>query len=475
MKHISKYITAVMLLLYFSINMYPAGRMDTAVARFVNSKAMRNAKAGVCVIDITTGEVVASANRNTPMIPASVTKLITSATALKALTPGYQFKTSVTTDGKISANGTLNGNLIINGGIDPTLESRYFPEHESFIVRTIQELKKRGIKRIYGKVIVNSSVCPEPGVPARWEDADVVEDYGAGIYALNYSDNRCSLIFDVSGKNARIIDTLPHQRNLRIRNNVRIVRGKNGRWTPAASRRKNTNTITVSGAVRRQNNLVELKTTTPDPADALTCDLTEAIVCEGIPVMNKTLKPRKGRTALFTYTSPRLEEIVASLLKRSDNMYAEAVLRAIALKNGFTSSREIALQREQDILKIWGINYNGQTIYDGSGLSRSNRYSPYFLASIIYKAAVDHTIGQQFPALLPVCGYEGTVKSLMKGTALEGKIVLKSGSMNGVQCYAGYYPAGRPRYAVVMMANGFRCNYGTLKSSIERLLLNLFC
>ena len=432
-RHITK--LAAML---FTVLLLPqvlfAGKVNAKAAEdFAQSKAMRGAKAGVCVIDMTTGEVVASLNEDTPLTPASITKLITSAAAIKALSPNYRFTTEVVIDGLVDHAGVVDGNLIINAGLDPTLESRHFQEHESFIVGTIEGLKRLGIKRI-----------------------------------------NCSVIFDVSGKKAMIIDTLPHQSNLKIRNNVKVTTGRKSNWTPSATRKKNSNNLIVWGYVKRQDDPVELKTTIPDPANALCCDLTEAIVCEGIPVMNRNIKSGSYRRTVYEHQSPLLQEIASSLLFRSDNMYAEAVLRAIALHNGTSASREMALRSERAILADWGIDLKGQTIYDGSGLARTNHYSPHFLATILTAAATDSQIGLLFPTLLPVCGQEGTVKKLLKDTALDGKIALKSGSMTRVQCYAGYYPAGNPKYAVVVMANNFSCNYDALKKSIEDLLLGLF-
>ena len=190
--------------------------------------------------------------------------------------------------------------------------------------------------------------------------------------------------------------------------------------------------------------------------------------------MNRKIKSGSYRRTVYVHQSPLLQEIASSLLFRSDNMYAEAVLRAVALHDNTFASREMALKSERSVLNAWGIDTDGQIIYDGSGLSRTNHYSPYFLASVLKAAATDSEIGLLYPTLLPVCGQEGTVKRLLKGTELEGKIALKSGSMTRVQCYAGYYPAGNPKYAVVVMANNFRCNYDALKKSIETLLLELF-
>ncbi len=449
-------------------------RADSVVNAFSGSCAQRNAHVSLCIEDLRTNKVLAFFNKDRQLIPASITKLITSVTALKALTPAYRFTTTVDLEGSID-NGVLHGDLIINAGLDPTLESRFFPDHESFIVRCIEELKKKGIKKITGSVKVNRKAHIGPAVPEDWEDADVTEDYGSGVHALNYADNVCSLIFDVSGQRAKLIETLPHQKKLTVTNRITTTRSRRKAGYLRASRKKNSNDLLVSGTVLRQNSLRELRTTTPDPADALECDLTEALDCEEIEVGNHANTKKKGNERLLSHQSPLLEDIIKSLLFRSDNMYAEAVQRAIALVPGKSSSRESALEREYDILNNWGIDTSGQTIYDGSGLSRTNRYSAAFLADVLSHAAADPQTGMLLPTLLPVCGYEGTVRNLLKGTALEGKIALKSGSMNGVLCYAGYYPTGQPQYAVVVMVNGYRCGYGAVKSKIENLLLGLFC
>ena len=136
--------------------------------------------------------------------------------------------------------------------------------------------------------------------------------------------------------------------------------------------------------------------------------------------------------------------------------------------------REYGEKAVTKIVEQWGINMDKVTLYDGSGLSRTNRMTPLFLASVLRSAALDWQTGDLFPTLLPRCGVDGTVRNLLKGTCLSGNIALKSGSMTGVRCYAGYYPAERPRYSVVLLTNNFHCTYEQLKSSIERLMVGMF-
>jgi D-alanyl-D-alanine carboxypeptidase/D-alanyl-D-alanine-endopeptidase len=78
--------------------------------------------------------------------------------------------------------------------------------------------------------------------------------------------------------------------------------------------------------------------------------------------------------------------------------------------------------------------------------------------------------------LFPRVGIEGTVKALLSDTPLAGKLALKSGSMKGVLCYAGYKldETGTPTHAVVVMVNGFTCKMTTVRKAIAEFLLERF-
>lgn len=466
-----KLVTTVVLLLALPMAGLCAG-MEQAVEQFSRSSALRGAEYGVCVIDLTSGQTVAGINEDHCIIPASVMKIVSTATALKSLSPEYTFSTTVAYDGHIDADGVLHGNMIVYGGLDPTLSSQYFPDQEPFIDRCIAELHHSNITAIEGDIIIDESLAPDPAVPKEWMDGDVAQYYGAGAHALNYQDNQFSLVVDLSGNKAVVIDTVPHQDNLKIVNNVRIG-GK--AYTPGIFRHKNSNTLYMSGNVRRQSTPVEIWTTMPMPSEALRYDMKDAIECEGIAVKRcKIARNVANEQALFVYRSPALADICKSLLARSDNMYAESVFRAIATTNYMAATRERAVTCTTDLLNSWGIDTKGQTLYDGSGLSRANHITPHFLANVLALMAYDLQSGGIFPYLLPVCGKEGTVKHVLDDTPLCGNITLKSGSMTGIKCYAGYYPASSPQYAVVVMVNRFRCGGATLQKAIETLLQGLF-
>lgn len=450
-----------------------AVRMDSAINKFVACRAMNGATVGICVMDIRTGKPVASYNLERQMIPASVMKIVTSASAIKHLTQNYHFRTRMKYTGSVDKNGTLNGDIIIEGGVDPTLDSKHFPNRETFVAAAVDNIKLWGIKAINGRIRPEEKIQPHHAIPKDWLDEDVAEDYGAGVHSINYNDNLFSLIVDTSTGRAVVVDTVPHLSSLEIDNRMTVV--KRGRFSPIVHRKKNSNKITLSGAMRQMQEPVEVVTTMPHPALGLCADLKETLEGEGIPVREQKISANDSdATQIMSYESPAVPDILKSLLYRSDNMYAEAMQRKLGESLYGEPTRENGEKAVNHILTQWGLKTSNVTIYDGSGLSRTNRLTPLFLASVLRAAASDWQIGELFPTLLPRCGQDGTVRNLLKGSCLAGNIALKSGSMTGVRSYAGYYPAERPRYAVVLMTNGFHCNYDQLKSSIEQLMVGMF-
>lgn len=446
--------------------------MRQAVDNFVASKAMHNASVSVCVIDIASGEVVAAHNADSNLTPASVTKTITSAAALKHFSPDYVFRTRVECIGERTDDGVLDGDIVVVGGIDPTLGSKYFPDQPPFIDLVVDNLKAEGIKKINGVVRARETIAVYQAVPEKWDDDDVAEDYGAGIHSINYCDNLFSLIIDTSTGKAEVVDTIPHIKGLTIQNKMSV--GRSGRFSPAMHRKKNTNNLVLTGTLRRTEDPIEAITTMPHPAEGLCADLREALEADGIEVCGKKIDLEEDTLRLLSYASPKLSEILASLLHRSDNMYAESVQRRLGESLYGKPTLENGEKAVMNIVHQWGVETKNMKVYDGSGLSRTNRYSSHFLAEVLRGAAIDPITKDVFPSLLPVCGKDGTVRRLCKETSLSGLIALKSGSMRGVRCYAGYFPVEKPQFAVVMLANNFRCGTDTLISAIEDLLVGMF-
>ena len=78
-------------------------------------------------------------------------------------------------------------------------------------------------------------------------------------------------------------------------------------------------------------------------------------------------------------------------------------------------------------------------------------------------------------ALCDLMPHAGTrIGTPMANSKLRDNIALKSGSMQNVQTFVGYYPADSPRYAWAILVNNFRGTRASLKDNMGQLLINLF-
>lgn len=179
------------------------------------------------------------------------------------------------------------------------------------------------------------------------------------------------------------------------------------------------------------------------PGNVLLSELAQKLCAKG---RETTCKP--DTAIICRYYSPELKEVGRSLMVRSDNQMAEGTLRLMAP----AQSRDAAIKAESTILASRGADLRNVRIADGSGLSRHNAISPRQLGEIL-RIMVGN---RDYVGCYARVGLDGTVKSLMKGVLGRENFLLKSGSMTGVMCYAGYRldpEKKEPTHVIVVMVN----------------------
>lgn len=440
--------------LYISLALLAAASFDSAAER-LNFYGRDAATIGVYVADIKTGRVIESENAGKAMIPASTMKLVTSASALKLLSPGFRYNTSVELQGDVD-DGKLCGNLVIKASGDPTIESAFFADRNGFIDEIIKELGNKGITSISGEIIVDEEAFTDTGQIPQWVVEDTGWDYGAGFYGFNYNNNT----FRLYTEDQHTVPEVPY---------IDVMVEKTAGSTDIA-RGINSDLYIVSGRNVEKSNFY-VTTTMNSPAMAFITNLQKKMQAAGIAVEEKYVDAVPAATPLFSYKSPANDEMLRSMMHRSDNLMAEAILRAFAPG----ASRDTAIKKEIALWKGKGIETSFLKIADGSGLARVNRVTPRFLGDILVAMAKDN-MSAIYVDLFPKVGRDGTVKTFLKGTRLAGKLALKSGSMNGVHCYAGYKldSKGNPTHAVVILVNNFFCSRDALRKEMARFLLAVF-
>ncbi|MDX8335004.1 D-alanyl-D-alanine carboxypeptidase/D-alanyl-D-alanine endopeptidase [Candidatus Cetobacterium colombiensis] len=441
-------------------------KKSKAMDKFINSKTLEHGNVSFFAVDLQNGKVVDNYRGETALVPASVLKVVTSATALEVLGPNTVLETKVLYDGKISKDGVLNGNIYIQGGGDPTLGSDGISiDREEFLKKWMIEVKRAGIKSINGNIIVLDDLFGYEGIPGKWLWEDLGTNYGQGTYGISVFDNIYTLYLntDISGSKPKIIKTKPEIAGLTFDNQGLVTSGgkKNlyVRGVPLENKRR------IYGVVPQNKNGLTIQSDIPDPGLFLGQYFSYYLKRENIKFNGNITTARlnsqrpKNPKIIAVTQSPPISEIVKILLTRSDNHYTEHLYQLIEKTKGIS------------IQKYWedkGVDIHSLTLRDGSGLSRGNTVSAKLLVDILIESQ------SNLENLLPVAGKDGTVALFLKNSPLEGNVKVKSGSMSGIQSYAGYVNKNGKKYAFAIIINHWNGDRKELRNKIETLLNDIF-
>jgi serine-type D-Ala-D-Ala carboxypeptidase/endopeptidase (penicillin-binding protein 4) len=157
-----------------------AAAQDGALSERIEAAVGRLGPHAICavrVVSLDRGDVLYERNPDLSLNPASNMKLLTSATALAKLGPGYRFTTRVLAAGKRSAAGVLTGDLVLQGGGDPVLETAH--------LETLAEaVKTAGILKVTGSLRVDDYRYDDERLGTGWNSDDEPFYYSAQISAL---------------------------------------------------------------------------------------------------------------------------------------------------------------------------------------------------------------------------------------------------------------------------------------------------
>ncbi|MDR1344045.1 MAG: D-alanyl-D-alanine carboxypeptidase/D-alanyl-D-alanine-endopeptidase [Tannerellaceae bacterium] len=467
-----------------------------ALKRFLDHKYMKGASFSLLIKDVNSREILYSYDSDRKLTPASVLKTVTTATALEVLGADYRFATTLEHDGAIT-DSVLNGNLFVKGSGDPTLGSSHFgagrngyaPGQNIFIQQWIAALKKAGISRISGHVIADESIFDTEGISMKWLHEDMGSYYAAGSYGLSVFDNLYNLYVNTGAPGSRpvIVECVPDIPSLRFHNYLTSARvtadSSYVTGYPFSDDRY------LYGVLPANGKRILLRGDIPDPplflAQYLRDRLQEGgIIVEGEATCFRLLQeedniPRGERKILATTHSPTLAEIARVTNEQSNNLYAQALLNALGAAykpeagevisstgKGIMTLRSYWQEKGLDISSLW--------MFDGNGIALTNKVTASFICDMLVYMATRSKEAGAFVASLPKAGLEGTVAGILRGSALQGKALLKSGGMSRVRAYAGYVREGDRQYAVALFTNNYSSSMQEITREIEKLLIALF-
>ena len=388
-------------------------RSPTALARLGSDNALADAMEQLavfvdersCLAVSVDGRPIGSWNGDVAVIPASTNKLLTAGAAIEVLGPEHRFTTSVASTAPI--DGVVEGDIYLIGGGDPLLVATGLPPDDD---------------------------GPDPAVTTSLDAlADAV--VGAGITSIRGS---------VVGDGTRYDDEFV-----------------NPTWGPGVAY---VDAGPIGGLLVNDGRSVGQSGRQQNPSAAAAREFTRLLRERNIAVSNGweagVLEP--GTPVIAGVDSVPLSTIVADMLSRSDNDTAEMLLKEIGFAESGSGTTEASLQVLDTTVRSWGAPMDGVVFADGSGLSSENRLTCDTLVGVLDHLSQTPTVGG-----LAVAGRSGTLIDEFLGTAVEGRLVGKTGTLSNppadadppeVKALAGYLAAPNGElleFALVLNGAGY--------------------
>ncbi len=428
-----------------SSKFYTYEETQNFIDRQFHDSLFAHAHWGVLIQSIKSGETWYEKNADKMFMPASNEKIPTSASALLTLGSDFTFKTNLYYTGEI-VDSVLNGDLIVKGNGDPTFYARFFDDPRDPFFNWADTLLKLGIKRIEGNIIGDDNAFDDQGYGMGWTFSDFDTWYSAESGALQFNENYVDLqIIQPAGleDTVKIIPNVESE-YFNVVNNTTIV--DTGRTRLKIDRPYGANEILVSGNVVVGTDTFERSPSIWNPTLFYTTVLKETFIKKGIQISGAAIDcdnipywnfKETDSLLILTHKSPPLNEMLKVLMKKSQNLYAETMVKTLGWKETGLGSFKEGKKIVENVLADFGIEPKTYAYRDGSGLSRYNYISPRQIVKIL-KGMRKSEYWETWKEIQPVAGIDGTLKKRMKGTKAEGNVRAKTGTLSNVRGLSGY-------------------------------------
>lgn len=377
--------------------------------------------------------------------PASVMKLLTGAAALESLGLDHTFTTELYIDGPIK-DGVLQGDLYLRGQGDPTLTT---PDLTAFA----SELKKEGIHSINGTLFGDDTWYDDVRLSQDLNWSDEPYYTGAQISALTLSPNEDydagTVIVEVypaaKRGEAGTVRMVPENSYMNITNKTETVE-KKGANNIKAERLHGSNTIVVSGTIPLGLAKTRSWASVWEPTDYTLDVFNHVLIEQGIefidtPKVNRAVVPKEA-TLLASKNSMPVEGLFTPFMKLSNNGHGEVLVKEMGRIIEGQGSWGKGLAVMDSSLAEMGMDINTMQLRDGSGMSHKTLVTANEVTRLLNSVQTKPWY-PVFLNSLPIAGLEerfvgGTLRGRMTGTAAEGNVKAKTGTLNGVTSLSGY-------------------------------------
>ncbi|WP_459213931.1 D-alanyl-D-alanine carboxypeptidase/D-alanyl-D-alanine endopeptidase [Sphaerospermopsis aphanizomenoides] len=404
-----------------------SAQLKSSIDNIINRPVFKRMRWGILVKPLSSPQTLYSRDAEKYFIPASVTKLFTTAAALQKLGKDFRMRTSIYQE--------ADGILRVVGRGDPSLKD----EQMKILAK---QLYQQGIREV-DQLIADDSYFQGEIVHPSWQWEDVQAYYGAPVNSLIFNENAVllTLLPQKIGQPLRLQWADPTEAyKWKIENNSVTVQ-ENEPGSVEVNRDLKGQILEIKGklAVNAKPEITALAVF--NPVQNLLINFRINLAMAGIKVKHTSSKNGgKNEQEIAAIESPPLSDLVGETNKNSNNLYAEVLLRTLANKQPLAKNKttaDVGLEVLKSTLTELGVEPTSYILVDGSGLSRKNLISPEALVQLL-QIMDKSSLAEVFHASLPVAGISGTLKNRFLNTSAQGIVQAKTGTMMGVVSLSGY-------------------------------------
>jgi len=469
--HINRYLTGLFLLCFLP-QAALTSELPLPVKSALNHRKLPHDSLSMYVQDLDSGDTVLQWQDNVPRNPGSTIKLLTTLVALDVLGPTYRWNTNIYALGEVE-NGTLSGDLLIEGRGDPFLVTER-------VWQLLRRVRQNGIQKIDGDLLIDDSYFDIVNHDAAAFDRQPLRAYNVAPNALlmNYKTVRYWFEPDHDGKAVRVwLD--PPLENISVDNRLSLVAGacRGFQRGISVSANEAIDKMTFSGNFPvgcKRYAMSRSALSHNDFAYGLFMSLWRESGGEFNGGWKSQLVPEDVEP-LISFRSLPLADIITRVNKHSNNVMARQLLYTLSAEVlGEPGTEAGGRKVVGDWLHDKGFEFTELAFDNGAGLSRDVRMTARDFGAML-RFAWQQPYMPEYASSLSLSGLDGTLSNRMDDGPMEGAAHLKTGTLDDVSAIAGYLQSqsGR-RFVVVVMQNEKDIHRGYGEEVQEALLRWLY-
>ena len=401
--------------------------------------------------------------------PGSVTKLFTAFAAMDLLHKNFQWKTEAYIDQKFKNKNKIDHLLIVGGG-DPNFSIEDLED-------LVSEIRMKGIDEITEGIYLDLSFFKQRKNSTGSFDQSPMRPYNTMHSSLIINSNKIDLNFSINPKTKKIdIRPLFLPDGIKIQNNLSIGHGDCRNFRSQVSfreqLRKKILTIVIDGLFPAACSEIDHDLAITKTEHYFFGAFKKIWLDSGGKLNGYFKRKRKSNRSLLIahIFSNGLDSALRLMLKESDNLTARNIFLSLtgdSIRKDYRNTRKSLYESMKGNNIYW---HYQNFIENGSGLSRKTSLRPESIMSLIEKIDQEKKYSE-IKSMLPISGIDGTLKNIYRSNLLLGQMKLKTGTLNGVRCLAGYIStASGKNYRFLFMHNNFDDHDYELQSFTEELL-----